>query len=54
MLESLHAAYDPERFRREGHTLVDALADHLLSCQAESAADRPVLTWMDPDAVADA
>jgi L-2,4-diaminobutyrate decarboxylase len=40
------AAYDPERFRRQGHRVIDLLAEHLAR-----AADRqgPVLPWRAPD-----
>ena len=45
--ESLRSAFDPERFRREGHALVDQLADYL-----RAATDRalPVLPWVEPEA----
>lgn len=42
---SLLAAYDPERFRADGHRLVDALADHLA---ATLRRERPVLPWREP------
>ena len=44
--ESLRSAFDPERFRREGHALVDQLADYLRSVTERSG---PVLPWADPD-----
>lgn len=47
----LRAAYDPERFRAEGHRVIDALADHLAAAVARD--DAPVLPWQAPaDAVA--
>ena len=38
-------AYDPEAFRRLGHQVVDALADHLRGVQLRQG---PVLPWRDP------
>jgi len=43
---SLVAAYDPERFRRDGHRLIDQLADEL--ARATSRDDAPVLPWVEP------
>ncbi|WP_224246761.1 hypothetical protein [Hyalangium gracile] len=40
------AAYDAERFRRQGHQLVDQLADYLAS--ATRGQDLPVLPWAPP------
>ena len=42
------AAFDPERFRREGHALVEQLADYLM--QAQRGDDLPVLPWAEPEA----
>lgn len=39
-------AYDPERFRADGHAVVDALADHLAACIPGD--DRPVIPWVAP------
>jgi L-2,4-diaminobutyrate decarboxylase len=44
--ETLRGAYDPERFRTEGHRLIDALADHLARATARDEA--PVLPWVEP------
>ncbi|MDY7227820.1 pyridoxal phosphate-dependent decarboxylase family protein [Hyalangium rubrum] len=41
------AAYDAERFRQQGHQLVDQLADYLAS--ATSGKALPVLPWVTPD-----
>jgi len=43
---TLRAAYDPERFRADGHRLIDTLADFL--ARAESRDDAPVLPWVEP------
>lgn len=45
--ETLREAYDPERFRRDGHRLIDALADHLTRAIDR---DGPVLPWQEPAA----
>ncbi len=39
-------AYDPERFRADGHRVIDALADHLTTCIPGD--DLPVLPWVPP------
>ena len=46
--DRLRAAYDPETFRRDGHRLIDHLADWL--ARAEARDDAPVLPWVEPDA----
>lgn len=49
--KSLRDAYDPERFRADGHRLIDRVADHL--ARATSRDDAPVLPWVEPaDALA--
>ena len=42
------AAFDPERFRRDGQAIVGLLADHLARAQAR-APPLPVLPWLAPD-----
>ena len=44
--ETLRDAFDPERFRREGHALVDQLADYL---RGVTAREGPVLPWAEPE-----
>ena len=44
----LVAAYDAERFRADGHRVIDRLADHLAT--AVGGDDRPVLPWAPPEA----
>jgi L-2,4-diaminobutyrate decarboxylase len=39
-------AYDPERFRADGHAVVDVLADHLAGCIPGD--DLPVIPWVAP------
>src|SRR5215472_6638231 len=44
--ETLRDAFDPDRFRREGHALVDQLADYLRSVTGREG---PVLPWAEPE-----
>lgn len=44
-MQTLHTAFDPGKFREEGHRVVDFLADLLA---AESAASGAVLPWQTP------
>ena len=44
----LLAAFDAEAFRRQGHAIVDLLADHLAAAHERSGA---VLPWQPPDAL---
>ena len=50
-LAPIRAAFDPERFRRDGRAIVDLLADHLARAQAQGEPDDalPVLPWLAPD-----
>ena len=43
--------FNPEDFRKEGHTLVDILSDYLED--ALSGKEMPVLPWNDPDQLAE-
>jgi L-2,4-diaminobutyrate decarboxylase len=48
-MDRVRAAFDPERFRAQGHALVDRLADYL--ARAERGDDTlPVLPWREPSA----
>jgi L-2,4-diaminobutyrate decarboxylase len=47
-MDILTKAYDPETFRRQGHALIDMLADYLADAtRAEPA--RPVIPWRNPE-----
>lgn len=46
MDDILKRAYNPEEFRKEGHKLIDQLANYLRECQGQS--DMPVLPWKSP------
>ena len=37
MTDRLRDAYDPERFRAQGHQLIDSLADYLANMQHDPA-----------------
>ena len=43
--------FNPEEFRKEGHTLVDTLSDYLE--EALSGKEMPVLPWNEPDQLAE-
>ena len=45
-MKALDEAFDPERFRDEGHRVVDLLADMLRS---EAAGEGAVLPWASPE-----
>ena len=48
---NIPSPFDPEAFRKEGHTLVDTLSDYL--GEALSGKEMPVLPWNDPDQLAE-
>jgi L-2,4-diaminobutyrate decarboxylase len=47
-MDILQSAYDPERFREQGHALIDMLADYLTDAQS-SRPSQPVIPWRAPD-----
>ncbi|NQV03434.1 MAG: pyridoxal-dependent decarboxylase, partial [Bacteroidia bacterium] len=47
MEKKISDIFNPERFKSEGHKLVDLLANYL--DQAMSGNEMPVLKWIDPD-----
>ncbi len=49
MSDRLDRAFDPDTLRRQGHALVDALADYLAAARR---GEPPVLPWREPDAQA--
>ena len=51
MTHSIKDAFDPERFRADGHRVIDALADQLA---AWHRGDGPALPWRDPKTARDA
>lgn len=48
MTELLKKAYDPETFRKQGHELVELLANHLQKVSSEKESLK-VLNWIPPD-----
>ena len=48
---SIPSPFNPEEFRKEGHTLVDTLSDYLE--ESLSGNELPVLPWNDPDQLAE-
>lgn len=48
---NIPSPFDPEKFRKEGHILVDRLSDYL--GDALSGKEMPVLPWNDPDKLAE-
>ncbi|HZY25445.1 MAG TPA: hypothetical protein VFE71_06435, partial [Bacteroidales bacterium] len=46
-ITNIPSPFDPEKFRKEGHILVDRLSDYL--GDALSGKEMPVLPWNDPD-----
>jgi L-2,4-diaminobutyrate decarboxylase len=49
--KSIPYPFDPEKFRTEGHNLVDTLSDYL--SYALTGKDMAVLPWQEPDSLAD-
>jgi len=47
MTHLLEDAYDPESFRKNGHQLVDLLADYLKGARSDS--NLRVLPWKSPE-----
>jgi len=45
--ETVRDAYDPERFRQEGHAVIDQIAEYLRSVTSGIG---PVLPWIEPEA----
>lgn len=48
MTELLKKAYDAETFRKQGHELIDFLANHLKKMQSDTATSK-VLNWIPPE-----
>jgi L-2,4-diaminobutyrate decarboxylase len=48
---NIPSPFNPEEFRKEGHTLVDTLSDYL--GESLSGNELPVLPWNDPDQLAE-
>jgi L-2,4-diaminobutyrate decarboxylase len=51
MKTKIPAPFDPEKFRNEGHKLIDSLANYLHN--ALNGVEKIVLPWNDPDALAE-
>jgi len=47
MSKILEKAYNPEWFRKEGHKLVDFLADYLIECRANP--EQKTINWKEPN-----
>jgi len=47
-MDVLKTAFDPEAFRREGHALIDILADYLADAQSDTFST-PVIPWREPE-----
>ncbi len=47
-MDKLQSVYDPEAFRREGHAMIDMLADYLADAQSD-APSLPVIPWRSPE-----
>jgi L-2,4-diaminobutyrate decarboxylase len=45
-MDTLNALYDPETFRRQGHALIDLLADYLTAVQRQT--EQTVIPWQTP------
>jgi L-2,4-diaminobutyrate decarboxylase len=50
--ESIPSPFDPEKFRTEGHKLVDTLSDYLSN--ALTGKEMAILPWHEPDSLTDA
>ncbi len=46
--DAIARAYDPSRFRADGHRLIDQLADHLAACTSATDDGLPVIPWLAP------
>ncbi|RMG78459.1 MAG: pyridoxal-dependent decarboxylase [Bacteroidetes bacterium] len=50
MTDRLKEAYDPEKFREQGHRIIDLLADHLAQIRTPAPSEK-VFDWASPDAL---